>query len=139
MNRRFRALNAAVAIQRQPYDRVLDTIQSAIASASDADAAMATATRLLHAGVPHYTCLATADSYSVGKRLGFVPVSPSDDRMGGIFRAPAVMPRMRKQQDTIDVKVVETFDELEQAKQLGADMQSYRLNRGLVLARTQRV
>ena len=37
------------------HDRVLDTIQSAIASASDADAAMATATRLLHAGVPHYT------------------------------------------------------------------------------------
>ena len=37
------------------HERVLDTIQSAIASANDADAAMATATRLLHAGVPHYT------------------------------------------------------------------------------------
>ena len=77
--------------------------------------------RLPHlAGVPHYTCLATADSYSVGRRLGFVPVSASDDRMGGIFRAPAVMPRMRKQQDATSVKVVETFDELEQAKALRA-------------------
>jgi GAF domain-containing protein len=38
-----------------PHARVLDTIQSAIASANDADAAMATATRLLHAGVPHYS------------------------------------------------------------------------------------
>jgi GAF domain-containing protein len=37
------------------HERVLDTIQSAIASAHDADAAMATATRLLHAGVPHYS------------------------------------------------------------------------------------
>jgi GAF domain-containing protein len=37
------------------HERVLDTIQSAIASANDADAAMATATRLLHAGVPHYS------------------------------------------------------------------------------------
>jgi GAF domain-containing protein len=37
------------------HDRVLDTIQAAIASADDADAAMATATRLLHAGVTHYT------------------------------------------------------------------------------------
>jgi len=37
------------------HERVLDTIQSAIAAAADADAALATATRLLHAGVPHYT------------------------------------------------------------------------------------
>ena len=37
------------------HERVLDTIQSAIAAAADTDAALATATRLLHAGVPHYT------------------------------------------------------------------------------------
>ena len=37
------------------HERVLDTIQAAIASAADADAALATATRLLQAGVPHYT------------------------------------------------------------------------------------
>jgi len=37
------------------HERVLDAIQAAIASAADADAALATATRLLQAGVPHYT------------------------------------------------------------------------------------
>ena len=77
--------------------------------------------RLPHlAGVPHYTCLATADSFSVGKRLGFMPVSAADDRLGGIFRAPDAMPRMWAQQESIKIKVVETASELEQAKALRA-------------------
>ncbi|MEI9933163.1 MAG: hypothetical protein WDM89_22185 [Rhizomicrobium sp.] len=76
-----------LALQRERPDAIY--IWCIVAKKKLAALQSALLDRLPHlAGVPHYTCLATPDSYAVGKRLGFVPVSAAEDRMGGIFRSP---------------------------------------------------
>lgn len=79
--------------------------------------ALATQLRQL-SGIPYYATLATDDSYRIAKDLGMVPVAAEDDRVGGLFRLPSVLPTMRSAAERrhVTVKVVESALEFEQAR-----------------------
>jgi len=73
-------------------------------------------------GIPYYAALATEDGLKIGRNLGMKPVTPEDDRAGGLFRLPPVLPRMQMSgsNSMIRIKVVETAAELDQAKMIRA-------------------
>jgi predicted GNAT family N-acyltransferase len=61
-------------------------------------------------GMPYYAALATPDSFRLGKQVGFQPVTPKEDRMGGLFKLPDTLPTLRSSATSRDVvvKTVET-------------------------------
>jgi predicted GNAT family N-acyltransferase len=73
-------------------------------------------------GIPYYAALATEDGLKIGRQLGMKPVTPQDDRAGGLFKLPPVLPRMQMSisNSIIRVKVVETAEELDHAKTIRA-------------------
>jgi len=64
-------------------------------------------------GMPYYASLATQDSFRIGKQIGFQPVKPTDDRIGGLFKLPDTLPVLRSAlaERPVTTKVVETAAE----------------------------
>jgi predicted GNAT family N-acyltransferase len=64
-------------------------------------------------GMPYYAVLATPDSFRAGKHIGFQPVTPHDDRIGGLFKLPDTLPILRSSaaKRAVVVKAVETAGE----------------------------
>jgi predicted GNAT family N-acyltransferase len=73
-------------------------------------------------GIPYFASLATEDGMRIGRGLGMLPVTPDDDRAGGLFKLPAILPtiRMSGANSVIEVKVVKTAEELDQTKTIRA-------------------
>ena len=71
-------------------------------------------------GMPYFAALATADSLKIGRQLGFQPLTADDDRLGGLFRLPSILPTLRTAALASRVKVVETPAEFHHAKVIRA-------------------
>lgn len=75
-----------------------------------------------YAGLPHYATLATEGGRKVGRLIGLRPVTPEDDRIGGlfIFKPGAAHQLPRNASSHIRVTTVTTAEQLEQVRAIRA-------------------
>lgn len=75
-----------------------------------------------YAGLPHYATLATEGGRKVGRVIGLHPVTPDDDRVGGlfIFKAGAAHKTPQGASAYLRVATVTTAEQLEQVRAIRA-------------------
>jgi predicted GNAT family N-acyltransferase len=75
-----------------------------------------------YAGLPHYATLATEGGRKVGRIIGLRPVTPEDDRIGGlfIFRAGAAHQIPKSASPHIRMTTVTSAEQLEQVRAIRA-------------------
>ena len=75
-----------------------------------------------YAGLPHYATLATEGGRKVGRVIGLRPVTPQDDRIGGLFIfKPGAAHRLPRSASTfVRVTTVATAEQLEQVRAIRA-------------------
>ncbi len=73
-----------------------------------------------YAGLPHYATLATEGGRKVGRVIGLRPVTPADDRIGGLFIFKAGAAHKLTKPVQVRVMTVTTAEQLEQVRAIRA-------------------